>query len=257
MLKRQSYKERIANFSNPVAKRLLALMDEKQTNLAFSADIIYKDKFLQLVDAIGSEICILKTHIDTMVDFDQEFIIELKKLAQQHQFLIFEDRKFADIGYTAQLQYEGGIYRIADWSDIINAHSLPGPGLVQGLQEIGLPKERACLYLAQMSSKDNLLTEEYCLQTVEMAIAQREFVIGFIAQQKLIATPDFIIMTPGINLEAKGDALGQQYGDPHTAIAQNGTDVLIVGRGISAAKDPKSSAAHYRDVGWNAYLQCF
>jgi hypothetical protein len=54
------------------------------------------------------------------------------------------------------------VYHIAEWADIVNAHILPGPGIIEGLKQgVSLVKknsnDRALLLLAQMSSKDNLL----------------------------------------------------------------------------------------------------
>ncbi|TLY47462.1 MAG: orotidine-5'-phosphate decarboxylase [Gammaproteobacteria bacterium] len=256
-IKKLSFAERATLCLNASAQRLCQLVAEKQTNLCLSADVSHAAGLLNLADSVGEEICLLKTHVDILSDFSVDFIKQLNYLAEKHRFLIFEDRKFADIGYTVKQQYAGGLYHIADWADIVNAHIIPGPGIIQGLQEVGLAKKRGLLLLAEMSSKGTLAKAAYTEANVAMAAAYPEFVMGFIAQRQLTENPGLIHLTPGIQSDSLGkDRLGQQYISPEQAIIQKGTDIIIVGRGIYQAKDPAVSAQHYRKSAWKAYLAC-
>ncbi len=250
-----SYTERAHYCLSPVAKHLLQLMDEKQTNLALSADVTSAQQLIELAETLGPDICMLKTHIDIIEDFTPMLTKTLRKIANQHHFILFEDRKFADIGNTVKLQYEGGIYHIADWADVVNAHSLPGPGIIQGLAEVGRKKNRGLILLAEMSSSGHLMNHDYIQQTLKMAEQFADFVIGFITQHAISADPHWINLTPGVKLETGHDALGQQYITPEKAIREHGSDIIIVGRGIISAKNPLAQTQHYRDYGWRAYLK--
>ncbi len=48
-----SYSERVHYCLSPVAKHLLQLMDEKETNLALSADVTSAKTLLELADLMG------------------------------------------------------------------------------------------------------------------------------------------------------------------------------------------------------------
>jgi len=137
-----------------------------------------------------------------------------------------------------------------------------------------------------MSSAGNLATGEYTAAALEMARANKDFVVGFIAmgriEERYPAPPprpltkatdggdiiltsslspdpeDWLVLTPGVGLDVKGDSLGQQYRTPHEVVFESGCDVIIVGRGIYGRGDDaeamKRQAERYREEGWKAYL---
>jgi orotidine 5'-phosphate decarboxylase subfamily 1 len=230
-----------------MAKRLFSLMSEKRTNLALACDVTSQKELLRFADRIGPYICVLKTHIDILEDFTADLPLALQKIAEKHNFLIFEDRKFADIGQTVSLQYGKGIYGIAKWADFINAHIVPGPGIIEGLRQVG--GKAGLLLLAEMSSAGSLATGEYTAKAVQMAKENADFVCGFIAQKRL--AEGMIHFTPGVKLERGRDLLGQTYRTIEEVV-EDGSDVLIVGRDILQDRDPVKRASIYRERAWNA-----
>lgn len=59
----------------------------------------------------------------------------------------------------------------------------------------------------------------------------------------------------GVQMNAGGDNLGQQYTSPEKAIQSHGADIIIVGRGITKAMDPVATAQQYQIAGYKAYQE--
>lgn len=256
MQKRLSFLKRASLTRHPVASQLFKLMEKKQSNLCLALDVTRQKDLLHLADQLGPELCVLKTHIDILEDFTPDVPLKLREIAQKHRFFLFEDRKFADIGQTVSLQYGKGIYQIATWADLINAHLLPGPGIIEGLKQVGMPLKRGLLLLAEMSSKGTLAKGSYSQKAVQWAEEHLDFVCGFISLRKLSPNPGLIHFTPGVQLQKGKDGLGQTYRSLEEILVKNQSDVLIVGRDISQHVNPKKQAQLYREQAWSHYVKC-
>jgi uridine monophosphate synthetase len=117
-----------------LASYLLNLMTIKQTNLCLSADVNSTSELLKIAEELGDTICVLKTHADIISDFTERSATQLREIASRKHFLIFEDRKFADIGSTVQKQYISGPLSIAKWAEIVTVHLFSGPGILTALE---------------------------------------------------------------------------------------------------------------------------
>ncbi|CAM1503937.1 Fc.00g015280.m01.CDS01 [Cosmosporella sp. VM-42] len=132
-----TFANRAQTASHPLNTHLFKLMDLKASNLCLSADVASARELLYLADKIGPSIVVLKTHHDMVVGWDYHpqtgTGAKLASLARKHGFLIFEDRKFGDIGNTVELQYTAGSARIIEWAHIVNVNMVPGKASVTTL----------------------------------------------------------------------------------------------------------------------------
>lgn len=242
-----------------VGKELMKLIASKKSTLCLAADLTNSLEILNLVEKVGPYICLLKTHIDIVEDYNENFVKSLQSLAKKHNFMIMEDRKFADIGNTVALQYGNGLFKISSWADLVTAHSLPGQGILKGLKSVlnDPTQQRGVFLLAEMSSQGNLATPQYSAATMKMATEMDvDFVAGVVCQSSdLVAFPGLLQLTPGVKIEEGVDGMGQKYESPEHVVKEKGADICVVGRGILNAKNQEDTAKMYRDRLWTAYCE--
>lgn len=256
----QTFEERLDSVETPMVRRVMERILEKETNLILSLDTSDSAEFFEILEAAGSEILMVKTHVDIMDDYNGSVIPRLKALAERHGFFIFEDRKFADIGSTVRKQFQGGVYTMADWAEYVTVHMIAGEAILDGLFG-DTPREVGAFLLARMSAAGNLISETFTRQVLDIGKQRTDCVAGYIGYGRSEAEirrlrqkidPRQLLLMPGVNLDVKGDNLGQQYMTADVAMA-GGVDAIIVGRGIYGSDNPGAQAARYREIAWQAF----
>ena len=223
----EAWGARLENCAHPLSHQFMSIACEKESLVVLAADMPTVEEIVQIVEDVGDHVCALKTHVDMVEDFNLEDWGAVVDAARSKGMLLFEDRKFADIGRVAKTQM-GGLYDIRVWSDLVTSHSVSGPDVVDGIAEAWDEVERVggVLLLAQMSSSGNLLEDSYTDKTLEMGTASPH-VIGYIGNGsnpselgdlRSKVGEGKMIWTPGVNLSSQEGVLGQRYGNPSEAV---------------------------------------
>ena len=246
-VRRATYEQKLDKIQHNISKKLLEISIAKKSNLIASADVITTEELHELAERVGPHIVALKTHIDIITDFDfDKTILPLRDIAEKHNFLIMEDRKFADIGSTQELQYSYGTYKIATWADLVTSQ------VIGGYQSLDFFLNSGVIAILSMSSAGTLTDQHYFEEALKVAQSHPN-VIGGVSQKPI--SDDLLLFTPGVNLATGGDGKGQQYNTPSHVFTKLHTDFMIVGRGIYKSENQEKAALEYKIAGWNAYLE--
>jgi uridine monophosphate synthetase len=202
----------------------------KNSNIFIALDRRYTlEELLNLVDTIGDNVFGFKVHNEILgLTYAENYSFYLA--CNSKNILVWEDRKFNDIGNTIQKQlkyYES----IRDFVSIV-----PTSGMES---IINLNTSLKFLVLCEMSSSNNLFTPVVKNGILDIVFTNPDKFAGIICQDlELISFCKYQYMNlltimPGINLDRIGDNRGQQYRDPRSFPKDVVPDLYVVGRGIT------------------------
>ena len=214
--------------SLPLKERLQSIIKAKQSNICLSVDVNTTTELFYLIELLGERICMLKMHYDIISDFYVDLENTIKKLNYfkvKYNFVIWEDRKFADIGYIMAQQVNSHIVR---WADVISVHPIAGLESVKQLSFIPI------ILIGELSSQGNLTNDQYS-NVVELMEGELNNLVGFVCQHKMGKTALNIV--PGISLTKGGDNMGQQYSSIEDA-DKDFADIYVIGRAIIKSANP-------------------
>ena len=205
--------------ANPLLHRL-------DRSVVWAADCGSMEGMLEKLEEYGPRIGILKTHMDTFSDFDERRLDRLIEMKQRFNILIWEDRKFADIGSVMDRQIKCDAYRYDRWVDIFSLHAITGRESLEYVFKNNTSYK--WIIIGQLSSRGNLIDAAYT-EAAKAIYVSNENVVGIVCQDDL--GPEFVHIVPGISVERKGDHMGQSYSRPDD---KSHADFLVVGRSIDS-----------------------
>ncbi len=222
-----------------------------KNSVIVALDVPNIDLAKKLVNEIGDEIGFYKIGLELMMSGNY---FEMIKWLKNKNKKVFADLKFYDISQTVA----GAVKNISQYEvDLLTIHAASHEIMSRAAENKGKMQIVGVTVLTNLEQKDlndmgfdpKISLENLILKKAEMSI--KSGLDGVVAsgiaaknlRQKL--GNDFLIVSPGIRLEAvKGDDQ-KQVCDVKTAIS-NGSSYLVVGRPITQDANPQNAAKKFK-----------
>ncbi len=218
---------------NPLALSIFDLMMAKKSNLCVAADVHSFQDLMTLIHQVGDSIVVLKLHADMIEHWDPVHSPRiLNKLSSLHKFFILEDRKLADIGSIVFSLTKV----MKTYAHCVTSHMIAGS---LSVKQSVLP----LVLIHSMSSTSNDTQPNEALDFLEV---HPEKVAGLVSQS--LVPPTTLCFTPGVSIQSGKDGSGQTYRT--VTDVMNFADIVIMGRAIVYAKDPRKVAEEVRQEAW-------
>ena len=212
-----------------INNKLLGILNKKK-GICVAIDLTKTNEIIKFIIALASEVSIFKLHCDIIDDFDDNFIEQLKILKKHYNILIWEDRKFSDIGFITNQQLNGGIYKISEWADIVTFHS------TCGYKSIPIDTNLIIFLVVELSVEGHLCDTNYIEKSIQIANTHPN-ILGVVCQHDIQHLQKNILkIVPGISLnKQKKDNYNQIYNKIEN---KNFADIFVVGRSIIQSDNP-------------------
>jgi len=223
---------------NHVIRNLVNIVNKKKSNLIVSLDVTNTQELLDKLSLLGDHICAVKIHYDIIENIsfnDEAFVSNLVKLKTEQNFMIIEDRKFADIPSITAKQ----LHFVRKYADIITVHGIVGEKMIEEINGIGL----GILLVHQLSIENNLIDNIYSNKIKDLGL-RFDNVVGFVGQEKV--SDEYLTFTPGVNMmvSIEKNTEGQTY----RSVIDCHTDLFIVGRAIYNSPDIVETTKNYKSA---------
>jgi orotidine 5'-phosphate decarboxylase subfamily 1/orotate phosphoribosyltransferase len=227
---------------NKFQRSLYEICQSKKTNICASLDLTNPIELLNILNIIGDMICSVKLHFD-IINFTYQmplelFVSKLKALKETKNFMVIEDRKFADIPYIVSKQFD----KLSDCIDMITTHGICGKTLLDILDK----KNVGIILIHSMSVQNNLIDKVYSMNVLDIG-KNYENVVGYVTQEGFVSS--HFIFSPGIALSEQSsstDNMGQVYRPVESVKA----DIYIVGRSLYESKNILQTMKAFQEIGY-------
>lgn len=208
-----------------------SLYNSDQKLLCVAVDYRDKQNVVDTIELLGKNgIKVFKIHCDIINNFDDTFIETLKELKTRLNIVLWEDRKFSDIGFITEQQLHYGVHKISSWADIVTFHSTCGSGSIPLLKGIDI------FLVIELSVDNHLCDENYIKKSIDIANTHPN-IKGVVCQHlPEDLNPKILKIVPGISLSGNtSDHQNQRY---NTTGDKSFADIFVVGRTVTNSPDP-------------------